>query len=329
MLFRPNQGRLHPVHPPFGGDLKLEEFAKIYFERRSNSEDQDPQGDAVRRSSAPQTDIEREIKATILTPLQRRAGDEDRLQDLFKTAQAPGRRRAHPADEGHQEGLDDCPHRHGQDRVGQGQARRPEPRGAEGAGRTDLPRRLRTGDGLEDGRRVMKPMRYQCRPAGKPAFYDTKYPARTTRVQTTSRASGRICSGSRIGGMVVERVRRKRDRDGTNTVLEDFGRGRSRNAGGVPGGRTGEVGAKSRISSPSPRSPGMSLATEVAAAGHDAVVPIKPENVDAWLQPDRKNLAPRLRSSRTAPGPTTSIVWLREGAADRRFSPAPSAQRRS
>src|SRR5690606_1516810 len=29
---------------------------------------------------------------------------------------------------------------------------------------------------VENGRRVVKPMRYQCRPAGKPAFYDTKYP---------------------------------------------------------------------------------------------------------------------------------------------------------
>jgi hypothetical protein len=28
----------------------------------------------------------------------------------------------------------------------------------------------------ENGRRVLKPMRYGCRPAGKPAFYDTKYP---------------------------------------------------------------------------------------------------------------------------------------------------------
>ena len=28
----------------------------------------------------------------------------------------------------------------------------------------------------EHGRRVIEPMRYQCRPAGKPAFYDTKYP---------------------------------------------------------------------------------------------------------------------------------------------------------
>ena len=29
---------------------------------------------------------------------------------------------------------------------------------------------------MKNGRRVIKPMRYQCRPAGKPAFYDTKYP---------------------------------------------------------------------------------------------------------------------------------------------------------
>jgi len=29
---------------------------------------------------------------------------------------------------------------------------------------------------VEDGKRVIRPMRYQCRPAGKPAIYDTKYP---------------------------------------------------------------------------------------------------------------------------------------------------------
>ena len=29
---------------------------------------------------------------------------------------------------------------------------------------------------MENGQRVIKPMRYQCRPAGKPAFYDTKFP---------------------------------------------------------------------------------------------------------------------------------------------------------
>lgn len=29
---------------------------------------------------------------------------------------------------------------------------------------------------MEGGRRVIKPMRYQCRPAGKPSSYDAKYP---------------------------------------------------------------------------------------------------------------------------------------------------------
>lgn len=29
---------------------------------------------------------------------------------------------------------------------------------------------------MEAGKLVVKPMHYQCRPAGKPAFYDTKYP---------------------------------------------------------------------------------------------------------------------------------------------------------
>jgi hypothetical protein len=29
---------------------------------------------------------------------------------------------------------------------------------------------------IENGERVIKPMRYQCRPAGKPAFYDVKFP---------------------------------------------------------------------------------------------------------------------------------------------------------
>lgn len=30
---------------------------------------------------------------------------------------------------------------------------------------------------------------------------------------------------------------------------------------------------------------------EIAAAGHDrCIIPIKPENVDAWLRPDRANL---------------------------------------
>jgi hypothetical protein len=29
---------------------------------------------------------------------------------------------------------------------------------------------------MENGRRVIKPMRYQCWPAGKPATYDARFP---------------------------------------------------------------------------------------------------------------------------------------------------------
>lgn len=37
---------------------------------------------------------------------------------------------------------------------------------------------------VEDGQRVIKPMRYQCRPAGRPAFYDTKYPGTYNALRT-------------------------------------------------------------------------------------------------------------------------------------------------
>jgi len=37
---------------------------------------------------------------------------------------------------------------------------------------------------MEDGKRVIKPMRYHCRPAGKPAFYDKKYPGTYNALRT-------------------------------------------------------------------------------------------------------------------------------------------------
>ena len=52
---------------------------------------------------------------------------------------------------------------------------------------------------MENGQRMIKPMRYQCRPAGKPAFYDTKFPGRTALGATTSKASGKTCSGPHMG----------------------------------------------------------------------------------------------------------------------------------
>ena len=49
---------------------------------------------------------------------------------------------------------------------------------------------------MQNGQRVIKPMRYQCRPAGKPALCDAKYPG-TTRAGTISKGSGRASSATR------------------------------------------------------------------------------------------------------------------------------------
>ncbi len=44
---------------------------------------------------------------------------------------------------------------------------------------------------MENGRRVVKPMRYQCRPAGKPSFYDTQYPGTYNARRDNLRGFGR------------------------------------------------------------------------------------------------------------------------------------------
>ena len=85
---------------------------------------------------------------------------------------------------------------------------------------------------MEHGRRIVKPMRYQCRPPGKPAHWDAKYP-------------------------------------GTYNARRD--------------NLEGEFWFAAITDEPP---------AEIAAAGHDrCVIPIRLENVDAWLNPDPKNLA--------------------------------------
>ncbi|MDB5975553.1 MAG: hypothetical protein JWR07_2313 [Nevskia sp.] len=52
---------------------------------------------------------------------------------------------------------------------------------------------------------------------------------------------------------------------------------------------------------------------EVAAAGHDrCIVPIKPENIDAWLNPDPDNLGALQAILDDRIGRTTSTEWLRD-----------------
>jgi putative SOS response-associated peptidase YedK len=143
---------------------------------------------------------------------------------------------------------------------------------------------------MEQGQRVVKPMRYQCRPAGKPAFYDTKFPGTyNARRDNLDGGFWKGVFGHSHGILVVSRFFENVQRDGKNVVLEF-------------NPRTGEDMLVACLWSrwTAPGEPDLlSFAAitdeppaEVAAAGHDrCIVPIKQEHIDAWLNPDPKNLA--------------------------------------
>lgn len=153
---------------------------------------------------------------------------------------------------------------------------------------------------MEEGRRVLKPMRYQCRPCGKPALYDRKYPgtynARRDNLDGFWRGQFGVSHGIVVMDAFFENV--------AHHAVE----GREL----APGETEKSVVLEFR---PQPRhnmlvaclwshwhAPGqpdlLSFAAitdepplEVAAAGHDrCIIPIKPENIDAWLEP-RQRLA--------------------------------------
>lgn len=153
---------------------------------------------------------------------------------------------------------------------------------------------------VEDGRRVVKPMRYQCRPAGKPAFYDTKFPGTYNARRDNLEGFWKGLFGYRHGITVV------------NAFYENVDQHRVQGRELTPGEQAQNVVLEFR---PRPAQdmlvaclwshwtgPGepdlLSFAAitgepppEVAAAGHDrCIIPIKPEHIDAWLNPDPSRL---------------------------------------
>ncbi|OJY89512.1 MAG: hypothetical protein BGP25_07975 [Lysobacterales bacterium 63-13] len=153
---------------------------------------------------------------------------------------------------------------------------------------------------IEDGRRVVKPMRYQCRPQGKPAFYDRKYPgtynARRDNLEGFWKAQFGYSHAIAVISAFYENVSRH-DLQGRalaagekeeNVILEFrpqppqdmliaclWSRWQ---------GDGEELLSFAAITDEPP--------AEIAAAGHDrCIIPIKPANVDAWLDPDPHNLA--------------------------------------
>jgi len=145
----------------------------------------------------------------------------------------------------------------------------------------------------EQGKRVIKPMRYQCRPQGKPAFYDTKYPgtynARRDNLEKFWHREFGYTHGIIAVSAFYENVQKTIDNEEKNVVLEFNPKSQEEmwvaclwSHWQVKG--EDDLWSFAAITDEPP--------PEVAEAGHDrCIIPIKPENIDAWLNPDPSNLA--------------------------------------
>lgn len=138
----------------------------------------------------------------------------------------------------------------------------------------------------DEGQRIVRPMRYQCRPEGTPAFFDAKYPGTYNARRDSLGGYWKKLFGYKHGLIVATRFfENVEGPDGKNQVLEF-----------TP--KTGDemliACLWSHWTDPKGKAPDLySFAAitddpepEVAAAGHDrTIINIKPEHVDAWLNP--------------------------------------------
>ncbi|WP_250436197.1 SOS response-associated peptidase family protein [Caballeronia sp. ATUFL_F2_KS9A] len=281
----------------FGAHMDIEEFARLYFERAEGSKAKIPKAvdDAFRE---PQTDAESEIKALIdrynqdqTTKLEQelfkqrtRLADAERtLQSKVTKAATESMRIATAKIEASLRRLEDI------------NRTKPEPRDSRIFPGTYAPVLV-----MENGRYVVKPMRYQCRIAGKPANYDFKYPGTYNARRDNLEGFWKPCFGYTHGVMLVdvfyENVKKAKYE---NTLLETHDRDENVVLEFRPNnGQLMHVACLwSRWTAPGqPDLLSFAAITdepppEVEAAGHDrCIVPIKVDNIEAWLNPSQSNL---------------------------------------
>ena len=154
---------------------------------------------------------------------------------------------------------------------------------------------------MERGERVVKPMRYQCRPSGKPASYDTKYPglynARRDNLEGFWKALFGRSHAVMIANAFYENVKNARvegqqlrpEEQDKNVVLEFKPRPEGDMFVACLWSHWQEKNEPDLLSfaaitdEPPP---------EVAAVGHDRfIIALREKNVDAWLNPAPDDLA--------------------------------------
>jgi putative SOS response-associated peptidase YedK len=144
----------------------------------------------------------------------------------------------------------------------------------------------------QNGQRIVRPMRYQCRVQGTPAFFDTKYPGTYNARRDSLEGFWKKLFGVHHGIMIVDTFYENVEGpDGKNQVIQFTPRDREPMLVAClwshwvdPAGKEPDLLSFAAITDePEP---------EVAAAGHDrTIINIKREHVDAWLNPEPGNLA--------------------------------------
>jgi putative SOS response-associated peptidase YedK len=282
----------------FGADMSIGDFVELFYHRQNNSRIKIPKSLEAEFAAA-RTDEERTIKRLIesynasqatkleqeLFKQRKRLADAERtLQTKTTKAAQESRRIAAGKIEWAKGKLDSL--------------RRSEP--------TSEDARIFPGWYApvivsEGGRLVVKPMRYQCRPAGKPAFYDTKFPgtynARRDSLEKFWKGQFGVSHGILVANAFYENVSRHRLegrelREGEevqNVILEFSPRPQQDMLVACLWSRWTGPGEPDLLSFAAITDEPPS---EVAAAGHDrCIIPIKPQNIEAWLNPRPGDLA--------------------------------------
>jgi putative SOS response-associated peptidase YedK len=141
----------------------------------------------------------------------------------------------------------------------------------------------------QDGDNLLTPMRYFCRPAGKPAFYDKKFPGLYNARRDNLEKFWGDQFAHHHAVMVVESFYENVQRDGKNVVLQFT----------PQPAQTMFIAClwSHWVDTNEPDVRGFAAITDdppadVAAAGHDrCIINLRPEHIEAWLTPEGRSVS--------------------------------------
>lgn len=282
----------------YGAKLSIKDFYDLFWRRLTDRRVQIPKGVEAAFES-PLTDEEREVKAMITRHAETHAEElrADLAKQLQRLADAEAKLARKPTKTAENE------KRVARNKIGALEERIEQ---LLQPGLTATDRRIFPGSFvpvmvMRDGERVFVPMRYQCRPAHVPAKFDTQYPGTYNARRDSLKGFWKDLYGVSHGIVILSAF--------YEHVPLHLAEGRAL-LSGEPSSTTQvefrpEVEQDllaaciwSRWSWPGePDLLSFALIThdpppEVAAVGHDrCILPIRPEDLDAWLQPSAQDMA--------------------------------------